>query len=41
MTQNDDWADRTEQAVLDAAVARGDLSQARLESFRRMIDAGQ
>ena len=26
---------------LDAAVARGDLAQARLESFRRMIDAGQ
>jgi ubiquinone biosynthesis protein COQ9 len=22
MTQNDDWADRTEQTVLDAAVAR-------------------
>ncbi|SDS82062.1 ribosome biogenesis GTPase [Friedmanniella luteola] len=26
---------------LDAAVARGELSRARLESFRRMIDAGQ
>jgi ribosome biogenesis GTPase len=26
---------------LDAAVARGDLAPARLESFRRMIDAGQ
>ncbi len=29
------------QCALDAAVARGELSSARLESFRRMLDPGQ
>ncbi|GAA1436480.1 ribosome small subunit-dependent GTPase A [Microlunatus lacustris] len=29
------------ECALDAAVDRGDLARARLESFRRMIDAGQ
>ena len=29
------------ECALDAAVERGDLARARLESFRRMIDAGQ
>ena len=29
------------ECALDAAVARGELSSARLESFRRMLDSGQ
>jgi len=29
------------ECALDAAVVRGDLSAARLESFRRMLDSGQ
>jgi len=29
------------ECALDAAVARGDLARARLESFRRMLDSGQ
>ncbi|MGH3339517.1 MAG: ribosome small subunit-dependent GTPase A, partial [Propionibacteriaceae bacterium] len=33
--------DAAPECALDAAVANGDLSQSRLESFRRMLGSGQ